>query len=65
MPSNGWRRKLLGLLGSRLGRLGALEKGGEASSPATGNGGHGGAVVEARGGCGSVFIGATPPVTLR
>jgi hypothetical protein len=65
MSSNGWRRKLLGLLGSRLGRLGALEKGGEASSPATGNGGHRGAAVMARGGCGLVFIGVTPLVTSR
>jgi hypothetical protein len=50
VPSNGWRRKLLGFLGSRLGRLGALEKDGEASSRAAGNGGHGEAVVTARGG---------------
>jgi hypothetical protein len=50
VPSNGWRRKLQGFLGSRLGRLGALEKDGEASSPAAGNGGRGGAAVMARGG---------------
>jgi hypothetical protein len=41
MPSNGWWRKFLGHLGSRLGRLGALDKDGEASSPADGNGGRG------------------------
>jgi hypothetical protein len=48
VPSNGWRRKLLWFLGSRLGRLGALEKDGEASSPSAGNGGRGGAAVTAR-----------------
>jgi hypothetical protein len=56
MPSNGRRCKFLGHLGSRLGRLGALEKDGEASSPAAGNGGRGGAAVTARGGRGARFL---------
>jgi hypothetical protein len=56
MPSNGWRHMFLGLIGSRLGRLGALEKDGEQSSLAASNGGHGGAAVTARGGRGARFL---------
>jgi hypothetical protein len=43
MPSNRWRHKLLGNLGSSLGLSENTGESWRASSPAVGNGGHGGA----------------------